>query len=180
MKRKYKVGNETIEFGELDPKIIGFHPDTGAPVFEGQIIEEKRKNFLYVHTTPKDRIISILINILLGLAISFLIFIPVLSNFDITIFISISYPIICAMFVCNIGMLVTGLHIINPNKKKTNTTILSYKAQYRPLILRLSSALLTFLIPFGPIISLICLFKTEKHQMLHDILLNQYVVKKIK
>ena len=75
MKRKYKVGNETIEFGELDPKIIGFHPDTGAPVFEGQIIEEKRKNFLYVHTTPKDRIISILINILLGLAISFLIFI---------------------------------------------------------------------------------------------------------
>ena len=46
--------------------------------------------------------------------------------------------------------------------------------------LRTITLVISLLIPFVPIISLVCLFKTKKHQMLHDIILNQYIVKKIK
>lgn len=193
MKKIYKIGNENIEIGAHAPKIIGFNSDTGTPIFEGQIIEEKGKVFSYIHTTPKDRIIAILINILLSLIISLLIFIPRLSDFDITIFLPVLFLILYTMFFINIGMLITGLHIIDSNEKKLPSHIQIYKEKYKslsnilfyrvihnPLMTRYTCALLTFIIPFGPIISLICLFKTEKHQMLHDIFLQQYVVKKIK
>ena len=190
MKRKYKVGNETIEFGELDPKIIGFHPDTGAPVFEGQIIEE-RKEF-YVYATPMDRLIALLLN----LSISFI------FNLFFSIFLFISYnqtevPLLFGLgtvhnailtslfftFYCNVGMIIKKMYIYDEThyeEDRTGWEFRGEKGTVRLFGLRTITLVISLLIPFVPIISLVCLFKTKKHQMLHDIILNQYVVKKIK
>lgn len=190
MKKIYKVGNEDIEIGAHAPKITGFHPDTRAPIFEGQVIEE-RKEF-YVYATPMDRLMALLIN----LSISFI------FNLLFSIFLFISYnqtqvPLLFGLgtvhnailtslfftFYCNVGMIINKMYIYDKKHYEEDITGKKFRGvrgTVRLFGLRTITLVISLLIPFVLIISLVCLFKTKKHQMLHDIILNQYIVKKIK
>ena len=73
------------------------------------------------------------------------------------------------------------MYIYDETYYKEDRTGWKFRGKSRTVrLLRTITLVISLLIPFGPIISLVCLFKTKKHQMLHDIILNQYVVKKIK
>ena len=223
MKKIYKVGNEDIEIGAHAPKITGFHPDTGAPVFEGQIIEEKEdekynfsnfepspnqsifphrsiidKNSDYIYATPLDRIQVVLINILILFAIYSLV-ILCYTFFEKGFVAKDLFSIICLIYLCfiyrfNLGMIIKKMYIVNENIEKASfypkltwpkKSVLPGLDYRKRLIIKTDNArviaiFLLFLIFPLFIISVICLFKTNKHQMIHDILLNEYVVKKVK
>ena len=223
MKKLYKVGNEDIEIGAHAPKITGFHPDTGAPFFEGQIIEEKEdekynfsnfepspnpsifphrniidKNSDYIYATPLDRIQVVLINILILFAIYSLV-ILCYTFFEKGFVAKDLFSIICLIYLCfiyrfNLGMIIKKMYIVNEKIEKASyypkltwpkdsvLPILNYRKRkiIQTETARVIAIFLCFLIFPLFIISFFCLFKTKKHQMLHDILLDEYVVKKVK
>ena len=139
-----------------------------------------------------DRLIALLLN----LSISFI------FNLFFSIFLFISYnqtevPLLFGLgtvhnailtslfftFYCNVGMIIKKMYIYDEThyeEDRTGWEFRGEKGTVRLFGLRTITLVISLLIPFVPIISLVCLFKTKKHQMLHDIILNQYVVKKIK
>ena len=101
-------------------------------------------------------------------------FLSILQMSGVVLFIVYGQPLYCFFAEC------TEKHA-SKGKRKNNMLILNKENQYLSVgesFLRMILKYVTLFIPAGVIISIIMIGVTEKHQALHDLILNQIVVKK--
>lgn len=168
----------------MENKILGYNPHTGEPIYAKQ-----NNNIEYAKFS--DRLLAYLLDWLIIVA-SFSIIIAVITPLIATVSVEgdnttfpmliavisaiMTYggqPIICFLMEASkkqasIGKRVRKTIVVNSNFQK-----LTYGESFVRMILKV----ITTFIPILAIISIVTICASEKHQALHDMMLNQFVIK---
>jgi uncharacterized RDD family membrane protein YckC len=196
------INNNNVEYviNTDTPKIIGFNPNTGEPIYEGQTIEEPKIPEVINYASGGSRIKAFLSDTLLILLFS-IIFYFIFSIFEIIIGMIIpeteeNYIFFLLLRVLKVCIPILALYFGQPiysmfadaskkhatrGKRKRNMSVVNKDGNnlsFGESFLRMLMKYITLVIPFGLLISIILMFVNEKHQALHDIILNQYVIQK--
>ena len=178
------IVNNNVTVNAEAPKIIGFNPNTGEPIYEGQTIEEPQVPEVINYASGGKRIKAFLSDTLLIVLFS-IIFYFIISIFEVLLGLFIqetegNYIFFFGQPIYSMFADASKKHATR-GKRKRNMCVVNKNGNtlsFGESFLRMLMKYITMAIPFGLIISIILMFVNEKHQALHDIILDQYVIKK--
>lgn len=194
------IVNNNVNVNTEAPKIIGYNPNTGEPIYEGQKIEEPQVPEVINYASGGKRIKAFLSDTLLIVLFS-IIFYFIISIFEVLLGLFIqetegNYIFFLLSRILKVCVPILAIYFGQPiysmfadaskkhatrGKRKRNMCVVNKNGNtlsFGESFLRMLIKYITLVIPFGLLISIILMFVNEKHQALHDIILNQYVIQK--